>query len=74
MSPQPPGAAALSLVWALGDTVRKSILGHWMVSQLSSTSPPVSPELAFQLLHHNLHLCYTSLFKLVTEGLTLCLP
>ena len=50
MRPQPPGAAALAAASALGETVRKSTFGHWMVSQLSSTRPPVSLELAFQHL------------------------
>ena len=52
MRPQPPVAAALAAALALGETVRKSTFGHWMVSQLSSTRPRVSPELAFQHLHH----------------------
>ena len=50
MRPQPPGAASSELAASLGTPVRKSTLGHWMVSQLSSTRPPVSPELAFQSL------------------------
>lgn len=50
MSPQPPGATALLLEYWLGDRVKKSILGHWIVIQLSSTRPPVSPEFEFQLL------------------------
>ena len=49
--PQPPGAAELLADMLLGVRVRKSILGHSMLSQVSSTKPPVSPELAFQ------HLC-----------------
>ena len=50
-SPQPPGAAALLLEQLLGVTVRTSILAHSTFSQLPSTRPPVSPELAFQHLH-----------------------
>ena len=51
-SPQPPGAKELVADTLLGVKVRKSILGHSTLSQVSSTKPPVSPELAFQHLRN----------------------
>ena len=55
--PQPPGATELVLETASGVTVRKLTFAHWTVSHESSTRPPVSPELAFQLLRdsHTFH-------------------
>jgi hypothetical protein len=71
--PQPPGAASLVLVTELGDTVKKLTFAHSMVSQELSTSPPVSPELAFQSLHAPKHgFCHVPMisFSFLIESLS----